>query len=206
MGANGELSITLPRFAAKRHALELIETSRQDIRAWQVKQQGTTPALLSGQHIGHSHTLHISAGHHAAPTAHIRGLLVLLELPWGMDAQDPAAQKVYAPVLKKALTIEAKAYLPRQLAYLAKEHGFSYERTRFGAPKGRWGSCSSTGTISLNVALMALDNELIDYVLLHELCHTKHMNHSAAFWSLVETYLPHYKKLRKELKKHHPAV
>ena len=98
------------------------------------------------------------------------------------------------------------AYLPRRLQYLADLGDFHYTKVRYGNAKGRWGSCSSQGVISLNVALMRLPKELIDYVLIHELSHTKHLNHSEAFWSLVETYYPDYKTARKELKSYSPYL
>jgi len=81
-----------------------------------------------------------------------------------------------------------------------------YSGVRFANQKGRWGSCSTAGVISLNVALMKLPEALIDYVLVHELAHTKHMNHSADFWDLVEQYYPEYRLARKELRDYSPYL
>jgi len=89
---------------------------------------------------------------------------------------------------------------------LADEFGFSYERVRFSHASSRWGSCSSGGTVSLNITLMRLPDRLIDYVLIHELAHTKHMNHSAEFWAEVEKHDPGYKRHRKALKMFSPFV
>lgn len=77
----------------------------------------------------------------------------------------------------------ARQYFPVRLGMLAALHGLHYERVQIRGQRTRWGSCSSRGTISLNYKLLFLSPELVDYVLLHELAHTRHMNHSTAFWN-----------------------
>ena len=71
----------------------------------------------------------------------------------------------------------------------------------FRKAKTRWGSCSSKNSISLNIALAALPRSLSDYIIIHELAHIKHKNHSKAFWALVQKYYPNYKDAKEELKK-----
>ena len=105
-----------------------------------------------------------------------------------------------------ALRKEAKSYLPRRLSFLAEEHGFSFARSKITHSSSRWGSCSSSGTISLNIGMMNLPFELIDYVIIHELCHTRHMNHSTKFWDEVYKFDPQYKMHRNELKKYSPYI
>ncbi len=87
----------------------------------------------------------------------------------------------------------AKSYLPPRLHELAQIHGFVYNKLRIKNQKTRWGSCSSMGNINLNLRLMMAPDRAIDYVIVHELCHLREMNHSPAYWSLVETCCPDYR-------------
>ncbi len=103
--------------------------------------------------------------------------------------------------LKKALYNEAKSYLPKRLNDMANKYGFKYNKVFLKTSKTRWGSCSYNNNINLNINLMNLDTRFIDYVIVHELCHTLEKNHKEAFWNLVYNIIPNYKTLRKELKK-----
>ncbi len=75
--------------------------------------------------------------------------------------------------------------MPHRVQHLSDLHGFTYGKLSFRNQKTRWGSCSFHNNISLNIQLMRLPLHLIDYVIIHELCHTVHKNHSAKFWQLV---------------------
>lgn len=78
--------------------------------------------------------------------------------------------------------------------------GLYPKRVTFKKMVSRWGSCSSNGNISINVGVVCFEQECIDYVVVHELCHLKHMNHGAEFWELVSTCCPDYKRLRDRMK------
>ena len=95
---------------------------------------------------------------------------------------------------------QAKAYLPLRLAELAAEHGFSYNQVRIKHNVSNWGSCSSKGNINLNLNLMRLPAELQDYVMLHELCHLKYLNHGPEFHALLESVCPEHRLLQKRMK------
>lgn len=84
----------------------------------------------------------------------------------------------------------AKVHLEAQLMSLVAKHGFSVSGVSFRKQKSRWGSCSSKGRISLNLKLLFLPPELVRYIMIHELCHTLHMNHSKQFWSAVARFDP----------------
>jgi predicted metal-dependent hydrolase len=96
----------------------------------------------------------------------------------------------------------AKNYLTERAEYLAEQHGFSFKKLSLRNQKTRWGSCSASGNISLNYRLMKYRKDIIDYVIVHELCHLKELNHSKKFWKLVESMVPDYKSLKRELKSH----
>lgn len=99
---------------------------------------------------------------------------------------------------------KAKAYLPDRLRILADIHGFSYTSVSINKSRTRWGSCSSKKSINLSLYLILVPAHLIDYVLLHELCHTIHMNHGSEFWSLMDKVCNgKTMQFRKELKKLH---
>ena len=101
---------------------------------------------------------------------------------------------------------KAKDYLPYRLEYYAKLYGYDYERCRLSHAATRWGSCSSSGTISLNIGLMQVPKVLRDYVILHELAHLNHMDHSPQFWDEVGQRDPRYKEHRRKLKAFSPGV
>ena len=113
--------------------------------------------------------------------------------------QDPR-QEICMEELK-ALGEAANEYLPTRLYELSIKHGLPYTRVSIKDLRSRWGSCSSEKRISLSIHLMRLPKHLIDYVLLHELCHTRVMNHGADFWTLMDKVCGQSAKaLRKELK------
>lgn len=94
----------------------------------------------------------------------------------------------------------AREYLTSRLELLSSANNLTYNRVSFRSQKSRWGSCSSKKNISLNYKLFTLKPDLIDYVILHELAHTKHMNHSQEFWNFLELICTGSKKYHKELK------
>ena len=97
---------------------------------------------------------------------------------------------------------EAKALLPERVAFWAQKFGFKYGRVSIRASRSKWGSCSGDNNISLSLFLMTLPEHLRDYVIIHELCHTVHHNHSAAFHALVDRCLGgNEKNLRSELRR-----
>lgn len=98
------------------------------------------------------------------------------------------------------LADKALAVIPEKVKKYAPIVGVDYGRITIRNQRSCWGSCSGKGNLNFNCLLMLFSDEVIDYVVVHELCHRKHMNHSAAFYAEVERVLPEYRKCRKWLK------
>ena len=101
---------------------------------------------------------------------------------------------------------QAKEDLSRRVSFWAPQVGVSFERITIRAQKTRWGSCSNGGNLNFNCLLMLSPPEIRDYVVIHELCHRKHMNHSPGFWSEVAKHCPDYSRHRKWLKERGGAL
>lgn len=121
-------------------------------------------------------------------------------------ASQPAAQDAMSREQVQALADKARQYLPGRVAIYALQMGVTYGRVTVRSQRTRWGSCSGKGNLNFNCLLMLMPSSVIDYVVIHELSHRKHMNHSADFWKTVEAYMPNYQQHRKWLKKNGAAL
>jgi predicted metal-dependent hydrolase len=111
------------------------------------------------------------------------------------SAQNNAAQ-IFEQWYKK----EARQIFNERVGFYAKKYDFSYEKLKLSSAKRRWGSCSERGNINLTWRLVMMPPEIIDYVIVHELCHLREQNHSKAFWTQVKGILSDYKQRRKWLR------
>ncbi|HOU69308.1 MAG TPA: SprT family zinc-dependent metalloprotease [Paludibacteraceae bacterium] len=116
----------------------------------------------------------------------LSGGLLTITYPDAINLDLESSQDVIRMGIEKAMRMEAQRILPHRLRSLAEKFGFKFSGVTIRSSKTRWGSCSSLGNINLSYFLMTLPPYLIDYVLLHELCHTKEMNHGPRFWALMD--------------------
>ncbi|MES2876158.1 MAG: SprT family zinc-dependent metalloprotease [Patescibacteria group bacterium] len=199
---NGSLRVSVPSYAPIFMVKRMIASSRSELR--RLLETRPTLELKDGMSIGKSHTLVVRSG--ASTIVRKQGLQLIVTLApddgLNSEALVSSARTQVLAILRK----EAKAHLPKRLRYLADTFGFEYSSVRFTHASSRWGSCNNKQAISLNIALMGLPFELIDYVLLHELAHTKQLNHSPAFWAEVARTDPGYVLHRKQLKLFNPHV
>lgn len=105
-----------------------------------------------------------------------------------------------------ALALRARQIIPERAAHFAPLVGVTYGRITIRNQRSRWGSCSSAGNLNFNCLLMLAPPEVMDYVIVHELCHRKEMNHSPRFWAEVERVMPDYKIHRQWLKDNGIAI
>ena len=117
--------------------------------------------------------------------------------------------KIAESVLKNADLVfqnwyrqQAKQWIFERVKHLAEFHQLHYEKVKITSARTRWGSCSPKNTLSFSWRLILTPPEMIDYVIIHELAHTVHHNHSKRFWKLVEKLLPDYKARRKQLRQY----
>jgi len=113
-----------------------------------------------------------------------------------VNAPDEAAARL---LLQGWLKRAASERLVPRLLQLADDLNYSVARVAIRCQRTRWGSCSTRGTVSLNCSLVFLRPAVVQYLFVHELAHTKHMNHSASFWRLVDRLEPNYRSLDREL-------
>ena len=166
----------------------------------------TKNSYQDGDLIGKTHTLFLRKFSGEEIKISNEGNQILVQIPQDLAFENQLVQSEIRKTVSKILRKQAKAYLPRRIDFLAEKYGFNFKKLRFSHTGTRWGSCSSSGTISLNIALMNLPHHLIDYVIIHELCHTRQMNHSSKFWQEVEKYCPDYKKCVQEIKQFSPSI
>lgn len=155
--------------------------------------------IESGQKIGKNHDIYFHADNKLRSRVHESTIDIFYDQA-SQGSFSPEVQLLAKKAIKRAVNIEANQYLPSRLESVANSIDCNYKSLTIKPMKSRWGSCSSKQEIKLNCYLMFMPWEVIDYVLVHELSHTKHLNHSSSFWQMVEENLPDYKARKKTLK------
>ncbi len=154
----------------------------------------------------------VRAPHHATQEEIDR--LVTEYTPWIRRQQEKlqerlAAQQPVVPLTGEdlqALAQQAMLYIPMRVQYYANRLGIRYGRITIRNQKTRWGSCSGKGNLNFNCLLMLTPKEVIDAVVVHELCHRRHMNHSREFYQEIYRVYPEYDKWNRWLKENGPAI
>lgn len=188
---DGEIHVTVPRGGSAREAMALVDRQRAWIdarlheRARHAVWEAGTRVLLRG--VEESISVNPSA----------TGLEICLGSQRFTTVSPPDNLR---PFIELRLRGVAAVELPECVRRLAEPHGLLVRRVTVRDQRTRWGSCSATGTISLNWRLVQMPDTVRDYVILHELAHLRVLNHSPKFWSLMATFCPNYATAERWLK------
>jgi predicted metal-dependent hydrolase len=198
----GQVQVSMPWVVPRNTALDFVLSKRPWI---QEQQAGYSFSPYNGMLFGKTLRLIIMQRSSSVRTKQI-GKDVIVYFDRDYDPSNETQLEKIKKAMMRALRTEAEKVLLPRLKEFALEYGFSYKSAGVKQVVGRWGSCDSTAHISLSLYLIQLPIELIDYVLIHELAHTVHMNHSPAFWSLVEKFMPEYKQIKKQMRGMQPRI
>ena len=125
-------------------------------------------------------------------SARLEDGILQISMPVGIDIEDGTAQKAIQRIVLKFLRQEAERVLPEKMEYWSKQCQMPYKSLKIDTAKSRWGCCSSSKDIKLSCYLLLLPERLIDYVIVHELCHTREMNHGPRFKALLHSFFSDY--------------
>jgi predicted metal-dependent hydrolase len=202
--SDGSIRVTIPAWAAYASGVNFARSRAEWIRAHAIE---PVPARLDGHQVGKSHRLKFQASASITkPTSRIRQTEIVITHPISMPIDHDSVQRLASTASLRALRAQAAQLLPQRLTDLAAQHGFTYRSVTIKNLRTRWGSCDQDGNIVLNLYLMQLPWHLIDYVLLHELTHTKVMRHGAPFWAAMLAVEPKTQQLRREIRSHRTAL
>lgn len=200
---DGDIKVSIPNWVPYKNGLDFALAKSE----WINKSRISKRLITEGQQIGRSHHIYFQQLNSIeTPKANTNQNQIIIKFPTYRNFDDDEVQKVARKAAIKALRKQAEILLPQRLATISKSNLLPYNEVQIKQLKRRWGSCDQSKRIVLNLYLIQLPWELIDYVLLHELSHTKHLNHGSQFWSLLESMAPNAKDLRKTLNSYHPNL
>jgi len=203
VASDGSVRVSIPTWAPYRAGLEFAR-SRQ---AWIETQRRPAQLLSDHVQIGKTHRLRLVADStKTKPLSRLRAGEIIIYYPSNLAADDPTLQAAASSACIRALRQEAEELLPQRLQTLADQYGFQYRSVIIKKLKGRWGSCDHQANVTLNLYLMQLPWQLVDYVLLHELTHTQVLRHGPQFWQAMRAVLPDVNQHRKALRNYQPTL
>ncbi|MCD7970025.1 MAG: M48 family metallopeptidase [Alistipes sp.] len=184
--------------------LQFLETKKQWASVALMKYRSLTRTIMPPYSTREHRLVVVPAAAGKPPGFKVGGGLITVTCPEGMPPDGPQVQQAVKKGICEAMRQEAKAMLPVRLEELSRATGLQYGKVTVRNTVSKWGSCSARNDISLSLHLMRLPDHLIDYVLIHELCHTVHKNHGPQFHDLLDRLTGgRHMQLRRELKGYH---
>jgi predicted metal-dependent hydrolase len=207
---NSTVKVTVPSHVTFSNAFRFVEEKKDWIKKSLAKiknVEGKNTLFLPGVEFStKEHKLEFVAGSQENMIVRVSKGKITVTYSSELQLTSENGQKLIRQGIDFALRNEAKNYLPERVLFLAEQFGFKFSQLRFKNLKSRWGSCSFSNNINLNIHLIRLPEHLIDYVILHELTHTVHKNHGKQFWQMLDEYSGNAKLKAKEMKKYRTQV
>lgn len=187
---------------AKEATKQRIEWIKSHLSKMQKAEDLFTVFKLDTKFQTRTHHLQLRVSENEILKSTVRNNLIDVSIPQSNAVEDAEVQNEIRRAIERAWRKEAKEYLPKRVSDLANIHKFEFNKVSVKNSKTRWGSCSFDNSINLSLHLMRLPDYLVDYVILHELVHTKIKNHSRDFWQLLDLVSGNAKKLDREVKEY----
>jgi len=198
---DNQVRVSMPQWMPYSAGIQFVRLKR----AWILAHQKSISKLCEEMAIGKAHRLHFIVNKNISKsTSRITSTEVRVIVDSPKKIPDAGTQKIARQASIRAMRQEASNLLPIRHRQLANKYNFNYTKPQIKRLSARWGSCNHKKDITLNLYLIQLPWELIDYVIVHELVHTKILNHGQDFWEEMTKYLPNPKALRKKLKQYQP--
>lgn len=200
----GRVRVSMPTWTPYRVGVAFARSKAK----WLLEQKSKSPPQIikHGHRIGKAHRLEIRRSTQLKPSTRVSDTLIVVNLPTHLDTGHPETQKLIHAASVRALKQESNRLILLRLSQLARQHGFTYRSARIKQLKSRWGSCGPQKDIIINCYLIQLHWDLIDYVLLHELMHTKIMAHGPKFWAELDKYIIDLKDKRRRIRVQRPSL
>lgn len=196
--------VSLPFYASYKTAEDFVYSKKEWIKKSlsKIKDAESQRSIFdeSTQFRTRYHILKIQSANTDKISSYVFKSTINIKYPTKNSVASEEVQDEIRKGIIKALRIEAKEYLPLRVKTLAEKYGFKYNNIYIKNLSSRWGSCSKRNNINLNLHLMRLPDNLIDYVILHELVHTVEKNHGSNFWAKLNSITGDAKALSKEVK------
>lgn len=204
IAADGAVRVSIPYWTPYQAGLAFTMSRKSWITA---QNRVEVPILTNGTPVGKTRVLHfIPSAEVSSVKTSVRANEIVITYNLRLSIDDPIVQNAAQAACYRALKAEATKLLTPRLNELAAHFGFTYRSLNIKRMKSRWGSCDQHQNIVLNLFLVQLPWECIDYVILHELTHTRAMHHGPDFWQKFEAALPNARKMRTTMRRYRPIL
>lgn len=198
------LQVTAPMRIHSKELIRIIQTKRKWIKKTRqrLKDVENRYTLFTTQtrFSTFNHNINIIYGKNKTRSFNIFKNSSRIVIPTHSDIYSNDNQKFIRHAIDETMRYEARQDLPNRINDLALKHGFKFNKLYLKNLKSRWGSCSGVNNINLNIQLMRLPDHLINYIIMHELCHTIQKNHSRAYWDLLSNHITDLEQCREDIK------